>query len=66
MRFDLDHAPLGVKFNKIFPLRAPATNFLGILVGTEDTVVFYRIAYVLVSMISSALLWQGAAACRPN
>jgi hypothetical protein len=30
------------------------------------TVVFYRIAYVLASMISSALLWQGAAAGRPN
>jgi hypothetical protein len=30
------------------------------------TVVFYRIAYVLVSVISLPLLWQGAAACRPN
>lgn len=66
MRFDLDHPPLGVKSNKIFSAPVAATNFLGIFVGTEDTVVFYRIAYVPVSMISSALLWQYAAACRPN
>jgi hypothetical protein len=66
MRFDLDHSALGVKSNKIFLLRRPVTNFLGILVVTENTVVFYRIAYVLVSMISSALLRWARGACRPN
>jgi uncharacterized protein len=39
---------------------AVATNFLGIwLVRITPTEVFYKIAYVLVAVISTALLWQG-------
>ncbi len=50
----------------LLPL-AVATNFLGIwLVRITPTAVFYRIAYVLVFLISLALLWQGAAAYWPR
>ena len=50
----------------LLPL-AVVTNFLGIwLVRVTPTVMFYRIAYVLVFVISSALLWQGAAAYWPH
>jgi uncharacterized membrane protein YfcA len=50
----------------LLPL-AVATNFLGIwLVRITPTAVFYRIAYVLVFMVSLALLWQGAAAYWPK
>jgi uncharacterized membrane protein YfcA len=49
----------------LLPL-AVVTNFLGIwLVRITPTAVFYRIAYVLVFLISLALLWQGAAAYWP-
>ena len=45
----------------LMPL-AVATNFLGIwLVRITPTRLFYRIAYVLVFLISLALIWQGAA-----
>jgi uncharacterized protein len=41
---------------------AVATNFLGIwLVRITPTRIFYRIAYVLVFLISLALIWQSAA-----
>jgi uncharacterized membrane protein YfcA len=50
----------------LLPL-AVATNFLGIwLVRVTPTVVFYRIAYILVFVISLALLWQGSAAYWPK
>jgi len=35
-------------------------------VRITPTVVFYRIAYILVFVISLALLWQGAAAYWSN
>ncbi len=45
----------------LIPL-AVATNFLGIwLVRITPTRMFYQIAYVLVFLISLALIWQGAA-----
>jgi len=50
----------------LLPL-AVVTNFLGIwLVRITPTVVFYRIAYILVFVISLGLLWQGAAAYWPK
>ena len=45
----------------LLPL-AVATNFLGIrLVRNMPTALFYKIAYLLVFLISLALIWQGAA-----
>ena len=45
----------------LIPL-AVATNFLGIwLVRITPTRMFYQIAYVLVFLISLALIWQSAA-----
>jgi uncharacterized protein len=45
---------------------AVATNFLGIwLVRITPTRLFYRIAYVLVFLISLALIWMGAAEYWP-
>lgn len=50
----------------LLPL-AVVTNFLGIwLVRVTPTVIFYRLAYVLVFVISLALLWQGAMAWWPR
>ncbi len=50
----------------LLPL-AVVTNFLGIwLVRVTPSVIFYRLAYVLVFVISLALLWQGAMAWWPK
>lgn len=50
----------------LLPL-AVVTNFLGIwLVRVTPTELFYRLAYVLVFVVSSALLWQGASAWWPK
>ena len=50
----------------LLPL-AVVTNFLGIwLVRVTPTRIFYQIAYVLVFLISVALIWLGAAAYWPK
>jgi uncharacterized protein len=50
----------------LLPL-AVVTNLLGIwLVRVTPTKIFYQIAYVLVFLISSALIWLGAAAYWPT
>ena len=46
----------------LFPL-AIASNFLGLwLVRRTPTELFYKIAYVLMFLISLGLIWQGIAA----
>ncbi len=50
----------------LLPL-AVVTNFLGIwLVRMTPTEIFYRLSYVLVLVISLALVWQGASAWWPR